>query len=330
MLDSLALAALFAYGSTDRISDAQALELKCKLIDALSIGDNNCGYDNAREVGLGVGVNGLGVHNDDFNYNPRVDIERIKDRLCTFAETCVGKRPHGLLVLHPENDVQQNIVTYIPSMRRVMSRCLGERERGILARLLIKDIDRHSYEMHCSTDYCSQHGTKIDDMCIFRSVTCHNEGCDATFSSVHQIQHDEEDCQYIILPCPNDCGMGVRRKDIEIHVREECSLRPVTCPLCEIGCKDILRARDVNQHLNDTTARHCRLIVNSMLENQSEVKCMKDYICKLEEKNSRLEKNVETMSSEMITITKRLASLETTCRTEPGIMVEHRRRNRRE
>jgi hypothetical protein len=323
MLDSLALAALFAHGSTDRISDSQALEMKCKLIDALSIGDN-CGYDNAREVGLG-----LGVHSDDFNYNPRVDIERIKDRLCTFAETCVGKQHHGLLVLHPENDVQQNIVTYIPSMRRVMSRCLGERERGILAQLLIKDIDRHSYEMHCSTDYCSQHGTN-DDMCKFRTVTCHNEGCDATFSFVHQIQHDKEDCQYIILPCPNDCGVGVRRKDIEIHVREECSLRPVTCPLCVIGCKDIVRARDVNQHLNDTTARHFRLIVNSMLENQNEVKCMKDYIRTLEEKNFRLEKNVETMSSEMIMITKRLASLETTCRTKSEIMVEHRRRNRRE
>ena len=274
MLDALALAALFTNGSTDTISDAQALELKCKLIDTLSIGEN-CGYCQPHPEGRA----GQGLDKDDYYYDPFIGVDSVNDRLCTFAEACVGKKEqHGLLVLNPYNDVYQTIVTIMPTMRRAMSRHLGERERQCLARLLIKDIDRHSYKMHCSTDNCAQHSIKAvgsgashsdsDKLCKFRLGPCSNSGCDAIFSFMYQNQHDEEDCQYKILPCPNGCVVLLCRKDVSIHVRDECSLRPVTCPLCEFGCQDIIQARDVNQHLNDSTDRHFKFMVDRMLEYQ--------------------------------------------------------------
>ncbi len=317
MLDAFALAALFTHGSTDTISDAQALELKCKLIDTLLIGEN-CGYCQPHPE---EGEAGQGQHKDDYYYDPWIGVNDVKDRLCAFAEACVGKKEqHGLLVLHPDNDVYQTIVTTMPTMRIAMSRYWGERERQYLARLLIKDIDRHSYKMHCSTDNCAQQSIEAvgdgashsnsDNLCKFRFGPCSNSGCDATFSFLHQIRHDEEDCQYKILPCPNGCGVELCRKDVPIHVRDECSLRPVACPLCEFGCQDIIQARDVNQHLNDSTDKHFRFMVNRMLEYQHQMTDMNDYIRSLEVTNSRLEKNLQLMSSEMMSITKRLGSLE--------------------
>lgn len=345
MLDSLTLAALFAYGSTDSISDAQALELKCKLIDTLSIGDK-CRYENTRE-----GEGGVHNNNDD-DYDPWIDINSVKDRLCLFAETCVGKR-HGLLahILHPDNnDVHQNIATYMPVMQTVMSRYLDDRERQSLARLLIKDIDRHSYKMHCNTDHCARHSTEAvggvanssgsDDLCKFRIVACSNEGCKATFSFVHQIRHEEEYCQYTILPCPNGCEVKVCRKDVQTHVRDACNLRPAKCPLSEFGCNGIVQARDVAQHLNDNADRHFVLLAHRMLEYQTVMKDMSYHIRLLEENNARLERelrttvashnqskhDVETMSTEMKKMSKRLGALEGTCRAEFK-KVEHDRRS---
>lgn len=344
MLDALALAALFAHGSKDTISDAQALELKCKLIDALSIG-NNCGYDKSQDEGEEE-------HTDD--YDPWNDINKVKDRLCTFAETCVGKR-HGLLahILHPDNtDVHQNIATSLPAMQSVMSRYLCKSERQSLARLLIKDIDRHSYTMHCPTVNCAQHSidavggvTSSNDavnLCKFRLVTCSNERCDETFSFLHQIQHEDVDCQYKILPCPNGCGMNVCRKDVPIHIHDACNLRPAKCPLSDFGCNGIVQAQDVARHLNDTADRHFVLLAHRMLEYQTVMKDMSYHIRLLEENNARLERelraavavnaqckhDVEAVSNDMKKITKRLGALEGTCRAEFK-KVEHDRRSHR-
>ncbi len=236
-----------------------------------------------------------------------------------------------------------------------MSKHLDERERLSLARLLIKDIDRYTYEMHCSTDYCARNSIesdgvasssgssdKPDKLCQFRLIPCSNEGCDVVFSFLHQRQHEEEGCQYKILPCPNGCGMEVCRKDIPIHVHDACNLRPATCPLLPFGCNGIVQAQDVTRHLNDTADRHFVLMAQRMLEYQTVMKDLSYHVRLLEEKNDRLERElrdavaanvktthaVETMSSDIKKITKRIGSLEGTCRVEFR-KVEHDRRSHR-
>ncbi len=346
MLDALALAALFAHGSTDTISDAQALELKCKLIDTLLIGEN-CGYCQPHPEEGEVG-------SKTDNYDPLIGVNNVKDRLCTFAEACIGKR-HGLLAhIHHDsnNDVHQNIATSLPSMKKTISRYLGERERQILAQLLIKDIDRYSYKLHCSTEHCAQHLAEVvggveshsvsDELCKFRLVLCSNAGCDSKFSFLHQVQHEDEDCQYKILPCPNGCGVELCRKDVQIHIHDACNRRPAKCPLAEFGCNGIVQAQDVAQHLNESADRHFVLLSHRMLEYQTVMKDMSYHIRLLEENNARLERDlraavasnaqgkhdVETVSNDVKKMTKRLGTLEGSCRTEFK-KIEHDRRSHR-
>ncbi len=66
----------------------------------------------------------------------------------------------------------------------------------------------------------------------------------------------------------------------------------------------------MNQRLNDSTDKHFRFMVNRMLEYQHQMTDMNDYVCSIEVTNSRLEKNLQLMSSEMMSITKQLGSLE--------------------
>ena len=169
MLDALSLSTLFAYGvSKVSVYDAQVLPLKSKLIDALDIG-NNC--DN---------------YNQSEDYDPWIGINKVKDRLVSFAEKSVGRPGPLIHLLNP--DVDQNLMAAMPKRRKLISTYLTEQERLNLARLLVKDIDRYSYKMHCRNDSCECSVLACD----FRIISCTNEGCNATFSFKHREQHDAD------------------------------------------------------------------------------------------------------------------------------------------
>lgn len=330
MLDALSLSTLFAHGLKNNVTDAQALPIKSKLIDALSIGDN-CDNDTESE-----------------DYDPGVDINKVKDRLCTFAETCVGKPGPLMQLLNAETD--KNLVTAMPGRRKLMSRYLNEKERLHLSRLLIKDIDRYSYKMHCRSNSCAclanatnGHSDLDGDQdtlpaCEFRLVSCTNDRCSAMFSFKHRTQHDEE-CGYKLLPCPSGCGTLIPRNGVHIHVRDNCSLRQAECPLSIVGCTSIVQAQDITCHLNNHADQHFILMANRMMEYQSVMKAMNTRLQLLEENNARLERELKrtttqlqskneakAVSGDVKKLTKRLGNLEGTCRTEFK-KVEYDRRN---
>lgn len=315
MLDALSLSTLFAYGvSKVSVNDAQVLPLKSKLIDALDIG-NNCDNYNQRE-----------------DYDPWIGINKVKDRLVSFAEKSVGRPGPLIHLLNP--DVDQNLMAAMPKRRKLISTYLTEQERLNLARLLVKDIDRYSYKMHCRNDSCECSVLACD----FRIISCTNEGCNATFSFKHREQHDA-DCGYKLVPCPSGCGMDIPRNDVHVHVRDKCDLRAAECPLSSFGCTSIVRAQDVTSHLNDNADKHFMLVATRMMEYQTVMKDMSARIHTLEEKNAQLERELQrttvqlqskneakAISNDVKKLTKRLGTLEGTCRTEFK-KVEYDRRN---
>lgn len=327
MLDALALATLFAKGPKKYTTDAKVLPLKSQLIDALSIG-NNCSNTAHRE-----------------DYDPLVDINRVKDRLRNFAETCVGKP--GLMtasvsaVLNPDF----NFVAAMPDRRNAVSRYLNEQELRSLARLVIKDVDRYSFKMHCRNASCAcamperhegadkQRGDSYS--CEFRVISCPNPHCTATFSYNHRTQHDDE-CEFKLLPCPNWCGTMVARKEVHAHVRDTCTLRHVECPLACVGCTASVQAHDVAGHLNHHADKHFVLVASRMMEYQAVIKTMNTRLQQLEEKNGRLERELNRVTLQLQTksaddvkkMVKRIGTLESTCRTEFK-KIEYDKRNKK-
>lgn len=222
MIDALALASLFltgaAAGSKD-VTDAKILPLKAKLLDTLSIG-SNCRNDTESE-----------------EYNPWRDIDCIKDRLSTFADTSVGKP--GVLRHLMDPAVSQHVVTAMPQRRVAVSKYMGVRERLALARLLIKDVDRHSFKLHCRVESCgstndesehSANGSEKEPVCGFRLVECPIANCPSIFSFKYGTEHDDE-CGFKLLPCPSGCGADIPRNEMEDHARTKCILRASECPL---------------------------------------------------------------------------------------------------
>mmetsp|Transcript_23611 Transcript_23611/g.50971 ORF Transcript_23611/g.50971 Transcript_23611/m.50971 type:complete len:580 (-) Transcript_23611:40-1779(-) len=352
MLDAIALATLFAHGPKNNITDAQVLPLKSKLIDSLSIG-TNCSHGSRA-----MAHQSSSSSDNDSDYDPFVDILKVKDRLRNFAETCVGKPGSVRQLLNPDVS-DQNLISAMPGRRKVAERYLTERERVCLARLLIKDVDRHSFQFHCRNESCScimmggsQHSnndssyriddddddTKLPD-CEFRLVPCPNLNCPDQFSHKHRMQHDEE-CGFKLVPCPSECGANIPKNEVHIHVRDQCILRSAECPLSIVGCTATVRAKDVASHLNEHADQHFILMANRMMEYQNVMKDMNARLKSLEEKNVVLESELKrakvqlqskseakTVANNVKKLTKRIGTLETTCRKEFKL-VEHDRKNR--
>lgn len=312
MLEALSLASLFAYGQTnpEKVTDAQVIPLKAKLIDTLQIGMN---------------------WNSDSTEDGTVDIDEIKERLCSFAEKCVGKTGPIQHLLNP--DVDRNIQAIQPLRRKVIARYFTDEERVSLARLLIKDIDRNAYQLHCENATCasSLNASSNDDYsisCQFQFVHCPNHKCGAQISKKYAKEHDEE-CGYKVIPCPSGCEMGVARQDIHKHLTTRCILRETECPLSAFGCTALLKSADVTEHLNQHADKHFMLLSTRMMEYQQLFKQFDTKIKMLEEKNSKLERELarttvllstknecNAISNDLKKVTKRLNVLESSCRTE--------------
>lgn len=316
MLDALSLASLFAYGpaNPEKVTDAQVIPLKAKLIDTLEIG-RNWRSDSKKEEGE----------------EDTTDIDNVRERLCTFAEKSVGKPGPIMHLLNP--DVDQNIQAIQPLRKKVIAKYFTDEERISLARLLIKDIDRDAHQLHCENETCassqhagSNHGNskEVDDLtsCPFQFIPCPNYKCTIQMSKKYAKEHDDE-CGYKLVPCPSGCGMEVARNDMHVHVTTRCSLRQAECPLSIVGCTAIVQAADVTKHLNQHADTHFMLLSARMIEYQKLFQQFDTKIKMLEEKNAKLERELarstallstknesNVISNDLKKVTKRLHTLE--------------------
>ena len=59
-------------------------------------------------------------------------------------------------------------------------------------------------------------------------------------------------CDYIPLPCPAGCDkLGLVRRDMAHHLSEDCPNELVPCTFAIAGCQQIVKRKDLQQHLQD-------------------------------------------------------------------------------
>ena len=333
MLDALALASLFSAGTANvDCTSAKVLPLKAKLIDFVNIG-NNCQHD-------------VFIDEKKRDYNTMTDIYKIKDRLSTFAESTVGGPGALAHLFHP--DVGDSLVKAMPGRKDLISRrYFPEEERVAYAKLMVKDVDRYAFHLHCQEEYCSSRKLDNEDSsnagaklsCEFSFQTCPNPNCPEVFSIKYQNYHDEE-CGFKLLPCINRCGIEVPRNEMALHVRNKCVLRAAECPLACLGCTTVVQVQDVSRHLKESSDQHFMFAANRMMEYQAIIKKLNGRIQILEAKNAQLElelrgqtssnkKDADNLSNEVKKLAKRLGALEVTCRNEFKKVDQERKNTKR-
>ena len=70
-------------------------------------------------------------------------------------------------------------------------------------------------------------------------------------------------CDDMPLPCPGGCGEhGLVRGDMEDHLSEDCPNELVPCTFAIAGCQQIVKRRDLQQHLQDKD-KHLDTVLSS-------------------------------------------------------------------
>ena len=151
-------------------------------------------------------------------------------------------------------------------------------EREKLAAELIRAYDTER-EYHCgacvsrgseAADVCSEAANVCSEAdvssdaelmerhrlsCIFRPLSCRNEGCVSIHSAKAELRHDSV-CGFKLISCPLGCPEVVQRQHMHAHVDGPCDNKPVDCPFAIIGCKVPCTQGSLQAHLDDACSAH--------------------------------------------------------------------------
>ena len=102
-----------------------------------------------------------------------------------------------------------------------------------------------------------------DEKCPERPYSC--EYCHEYESTFEDVTRDHYlDCEMYPVTCPNKCrGDFFKRQDREKHVKNECPLEEIHCPLHYAGCGVRLPRKDMPQHMSDTVT-HLTLLATQL------------------------------------------------------------------
>jgi len=127
--------------------------------------------------------------------------------------------------------------------------------REAVAQTLLRNVDFKN-EFHCSKMFKTNEELEQHRLeCGFRTVTCENQGCSATFSAAHMEDHDSI-CPFKILPCEQKCPEILMRREMDRHCITVCPMKLVNCPFYSIGCQATVPSCNIRDHCSNDVRSH--------------------------------------------------------------------------
>ena len=116
------------------------------------------------------------------------------------------------------------------------------------------------------------------DVSVHQIEHCMKRPYSCGYCQVHESTFKEvTDIHYAVCPkypvvCPNECRHDpFERQEIEGHLKDDCTLTKVSCPLHYAGCEVELPRKDMPEHMEDTVT-HLTLLANVTLKENQELK----------------------------------------------------------
>jgi len=143
-----------------------------------------------------------------------------------------------------------------------------------------KDVDEHQASCEFALVECSNRcGRSLiskeledhqRDNCPLRSIQCCRGKCDKTMPFVLLEIHNNSECKYVKVKCPN-CFKEVKRKNLKNHIEFKCPESLVGCPYGECGCCDKMPRKQLLLHLDKSTKLHLQLVLKRVNKQQKQI-----------------------------------------------------------
>ena len=162
-------------------------------------------------------------------------------------------------------------------------------------------------------------------VCPKQKIICNNEGCLETFPRedlnthlkkclyriikcsfcfkkmpIKHINEHQMTCPKCKVNCPNNCGEMINRDEVNIHIKDSCSLTQIICPFKDIStCNKEIKRGDLYKHLNEDNIEHSIACFNHTKKFLSNIDEMVQV--KIKSKNNEFMDKMEKMVDEKIT-----------------------------
>jgi len=116
--------------------------------------------------------------------------------------------------------------------------------------------------------------------CPYRLRTC--EHCGKGVSAVYLEAHVKR-CPGVVIPCPNLCGMMLRRGELKQHLTTACSAGSTSCPYVELGCQARYARGEEEHHLKTNAHNHLAMVAHKVNSMQGTFDAMRESVWALSE-----------------------------------------------
>ena len=136
------------------------------------------------------------------------------------------------------------------------------------------------------------------DHCMKRPYSCgYCQVHESTFEHVTDIHYFE--CPKYPVVCRNVCRRDpFERQEIEYHLKDDCPLAKVSCPLHYTGCEVELPRKDMPEHMKDTVT-HLTLLANVTLSLMKENQELKEVVGKKNQQIDEMAQEVHELRHRM-------------------------------
>ena len=132
-------------------------------------------------------------------------------------------------------------------------------------------------------------------ICPQRPFACEACGLVDAWQNITDVHRAK--CSSWCVPCSNDCGSEVMRKDMRNHLKS-CPLQSVSC---EFGCGESICRKDVAAHAKEKVSEHLSLVAASfkaeLAKRDKEIDALKDLVKQRDRENVALKSHVPHSSS---------------------------------
>ena len=140
-------------------------------------------------------------------------------------------------------------------------------------------------------------GGHVREECSQREEACLH--CSGVHKVCEMVEHVKV-CGKVFVLCELGCGTRVRRESILFHLSSECSEESVVCPYEKYRCEVVgLKRRELKQHLEENRYLHTEL---KLIDLEEKFEQSRLGFSKIVEKNELLEKKVESLENEIISL----------------------------
>ena len=135
----------------------------------------------------------------------------------------------------------------------------------------------------------------VDHLCKYRIVECIYCGFASTYQKVTNLHPNE--CTKYPLVCPNKCSDQTHPRDqLDIHLTT-CPEQEVDCAFSEMGCKEKVKHRDLQEHLATNLLQHQVVMCQAFREMKREKQEIEKQLESLKKHEKELEMKMLKISN---------------------------------